>query len=252
MSSVSPIRLGINIDHVATLRNARGGEYPDILRAAQAAIDGGADSITVHLREDRRHIRDADVALLREKIRVPLNLEMALTPEMFDIAMRVKPHAVCLVPEKRAELTTEGGLDLASANQQFMDMVMRMAAAKINVAAFIDPNWTQLNLARDIGIKTVELHTGTYCAAPAAEQPGLIAEIARVAKEAVRMNMVCHAGHGLNYENVGLIAAIPEVTELNIGHFLMAESMFIGLTGAVRHMRFVMDQARNAPKAESA
>ncbi|TAH33146.1 MAG: pyridoxine 5'-phosphate synthase [Alphaproteobacteria bacterium] len=251
MSSIPPVRLGVNIDHVATLRNARGGQYPDILRAAEASIQGGADSITVHLREDRRHIKDADVVLLREKTRVPMNLEMAMTPEMLDIALRVKPHAVCLVPEKRAELTTEGGLDLVNMDLEFSDMVMRLQAAKIQVSAFIDANVMQVSSAKDLGIKVVEFHTGQYAHSKPEQQQEWAAEIARVADHAVKMGVTCHAGHGLNYDNVGLIAAIPQITELNIGHFLMAESMFIGLTGAVRHMRFVMDQARAAKQVAS-
>ncbi len=251
MAFPAPIRLGVNIDHAATLRNARGGVHPDILRTAQTAIQAGADSITVHLREDRRHIRDADVELLKQKIAVPMNLEIAATPEMRDIALRIKPHAVCLVPEKRTEITTEGGLDVMNANREFQDIVADLLNAKINVAVFIEPHLGHVAAAQDMGIRTVEFHTGPYCHAAPDMQRQFAKHIHEVAIRSTKDGMVCHAGHGLNYENVGLIARIPEIMELNIGHFLIGEGLFTGLGNAIRHMRFVMDQARMAPDAKT-
>ncbi len=238
------LRLGVNIDHVATLRNARGGTNPDVLRAAEMAVAGGADGITVHLREDRRHIRDADVELLRRKIQLPLNLEIAATSEMVDIACRIRPHAVCIVPERRAELTTEGGLDLAMVDRDFPNFVERLRDAGIRVSVFADANISQISRAIDFGIPVVEIHTGQYCHADGDLGANLLKQIADAAEYASHRGIECHAGHGLNYENVASIAKIAEIVELNIGHFLVGEALFIGFSQSIRHMRFLMDQAR--------
>lgn len=239
------LRLGVNIDHVATVRNARGGEAPDPVRAALVAQAAGADGITAHLREDRRHIRDADMFDLKAQLAIPLNFEMAATEEMIGIALKVKPHAVCLVPEKRAELTTEGGLDVAGNIASLRDAVARLSAAGIRVSMFIDADETQLNASKAIGAPVVELHTGTYCdAQDEAERKHELARLQRAAAHAAEIGLECHAGHGLTYENVGDVAAIPAIVELNIGHFLIGEAIFIGLPEALRRMRAVMDAAR--------
>ncbi|XSG82555.1 MAG: pyridoxine 5'-phosphate synthase [Methyloligella sp. ZOD6] len=248
-SEVSPIRLGINVDHVATLRNARGEVHPDVVRAAQLAIDSGADNITAHLREDRRHIRDADIAEL-VTLSAPLNMEMAVTPEMLQIALRTKPHATCLVPERREELTTEGGLDAESQVETLKPFVAKLREAGIRVSLFIDPDEAQIEAAAKIESDAVELHTGTYCEAGLAkDQTGFERELARLEK-AARMaseaGLEVHAGHGLTYGTVGPVAAIPQIVELNIGHFLVGEAIFVGLGESVRHMRWQMDRARRA------
>jgi pyridoxine 5-phosphate synthase len=243
-----PIRLGINIDHVATLRNARGGRHPDPLRAARLAVEAGADNITAHLREDRRHIRDDDVARLMSTLNVPLNLEMAVTPEMLAIALLHRPHACCLVPERRQELTTEGGLDVVSQTAALKPFVTKLRHAGIQVALFIDPDPRQIDAARAVEADAVELHTGTYCEAAAeGKGPSLHRELARLqdgARQAAAAGLEVHAGHGLDFDNVGDVAAVPELVELNIGHFLVAEALFVGLGESVRHMRATMDQAR--------
>jgi pyridoxine 5-phosphate synthase len=247
--SVPPIRLGINVDHVATLRNARGGRHPDPVRAAKLAIEGGADNITAHLREDRRHIRDEDVARL-VKLEVPLNMEMAVTPEMLEIALANRPHACCVVPERRQELTTEGGLDVASQVDRLKPFIAELRRAGIQVALFIDSEPAQIEAAAAVGTDAIELHTGTYCEAAAAGDRGAEAhELERLregAHAAAALGLEVHAGHGLDLRNVALVAAIPELVELNIGHFLVGEAIFIGLKESVARMRKAMDQARAA------
>ena len=240
-----PLRLGVNVDHVATLRNARGGVHPDPLAAAEAALHAGAESITVHLREDRRHIRDADVSAMRLALRAPINLEMALTPAMVAFAGRIRPHACCLVPERREELTTEGGLDVAGQEDAMRALLTELRGAGARVSLFLDPEARQIETAARLGVGAVELHTGTLCEAHAAG--GREAELARLS-EAARLveslGMECHAGHGLDYETAALVAAIPQVVELNIGHFLVGEAVLVGLPVAVRRMREVMTAAR--------
>ncbi|MFT8244331.1 pyridoxine 5'-phosphate synthase [Roseomonas sp. BN140053] len=240
------IRLGVNVDHVATLRNARGGTHPDPLEAARAALRAGADSITVHLREDRRHIRDADVRAMRAALDAPLNLEMAATAEMVAFATAIRPQACCLVPERRAELTTEGGLDAAAAEAVLAPAVRQLAATGARVSLFLDPDPRQLEAAARLGAGAVELHTGTFCEAPAG--PGRAAELARLrqaAAQAAALGLECHAGHGLDYDTAAELAAIPEVAELNIGHFLLGQAVFEGLPAAVARMRQVIDAARS-------
>ena len=237
-------RLGVNVDHVATVRNARGIDHPDPVRAARLAAAAGADGITAHLREDRRHIRDDDVARLRAELDVPLNLEMAATDEMVAAAVRFRPHAACLVPERREELTTEGGLDAAGSGDRLRAVVARLKEAGCRVSLFVDPDERQLDAAAAAGAPVVELHAGAYCEAA---DPARRAELRRLrdaAAYADRIGLECHAGHGLGFETVAAVAAIPTVAELNIGHFLMGEAMFMGLEGAVRHMRALMDGAR--------
>jgi pyridoxine 5-phosphate synthase len=247
-SGVPPIRLGINIDHIATLRNARGGRHPDPLRAAEAAVAAGADNITAHLREDRRHIRDDDIARLSAAALAPLNMEMAVTPEMLAIALEVRPHASCLVPERREELTTEGGLDVASQIDTLAPFVGELRRAGIHVSLFIDPELEQIRASRQVGADAIELHTGTYCAAATAgDRTALKHELKRfedAAREAAAIGLEVHAGHGLDYENVGAVAAIPEIVELNIGHYLVGEALFVSLAESVGRMRAIMDEAR--------
>jgi pyridoxine 5-phosphate synthase len=235
-----PIRLGVNIDHVATLRNARGGAYPDPLAAARLALAAGADGITAHLREDRRHIRDADMRRLKAEIAAPLNMEMAATEEMVAIACMLRPHAACLVPERREEVTTEGGLDVAGQVEVLAPRVAALKAAGIRVSLFIDPDPRQLEAARAVGAPVVELHTGAY----AEGRPGELARLQAAAAMTAALGLECHAGHGLTFENVGPVAALPQVMELNIGHFLVAEAIFSGLSHVVREMRARMAAAR--------
>ncbi len=235
------LRLGINIDHVATLRNARGGGHPCPVRAAQLAKRAGANGITAHLREDRRHIRDADMERLRTEIDLPLNFEMAATDEMLAIALRLRPHAVCLVPERREELTTEGGLDAAGQETRLTPFVARLNDAGIRTSLFIDPDMHQVNAAVRIGAPVIELHTGAYAKSPS---PAALALITHTAKNAHGLGLEVHAGHGLDYTNVSAIAAIPELKELNIGHFLMGEALFTGLEAAIRHMRALINESR--------
>jgi len=238
------VRLGVNIDHIATIRNARGAAYPDMLRAAVAAKAGGADSITIHLREDRRHIRDDDVEQLVRERPLPVNLEMAATGEMRDIALARRPRAVCLVPERRQELTTEGGLDVAAAESKLRPFVASLAQAGIEVALFIDPESAQLDAAARLGVPAVELHTGAYCEAAGASRDAELRRLAAAAAHGAGLGLDVHAGHGLTFENVGAVAAIPEISELNIGHFLVSEALFVGLEEAVRQMRAAIDAAR--------
>ncbi len=239
-----PLRLGVNIDHVATLRNARGGDYPDPVRAALLAAEAGADGITAHLREDRRHIRDEDIARLMAELTIPLNLEMAATDEMLAIALRHRPHAVCIVPEKREERTTEGGLDAAGQHNRLHYLVGKLRDADIRVSLFVEPDARQIDATLRLGVPVLELHVGRYAdldgEARAVELRRLLDAAALAAKNGIEV----HAGHGLTYANVAPIAAIPQVRELNIGHFLVGEALFVGLDAAVRQMRAAMDAAR--------
>lgn len=237
------LRLGINIDHVATLRNARGGVHPCPIRAALLAMEAGADSITAHLREDRRHIRNHDIERLKHEVPLPLNLEMAATDEMLAIALRVKPHAVCLVPEKRAELTTEGGLNVAGMVAELTPFVTQLQAGGSRVSLFIDPDPAQIEAAKRTGARAIELHTGGYAENPT---PAALQQLASAATLAANAGLEVHAGHGLNYANTAAIAAIPEIVELNIGHFLMGEAIFVGLKESLARMREIMDTARTS------
>ena len=237
-------RLGVNVDHVATVRNARGTAYPDPVRAALLACEAGADGITAHLREDRRHIRDEDMRRLKEALPAPLNFEMAQTDEMVEIASAIRPHAVCLVPERREELTTEGGLDAAGLGAALGARVQALAAVGIRVSLFIEPDPAQLRAAVALGAPGVELHTGRYCELAGEAQQAELERIRSAAALAEELGLECHAGHGLTYDNVGPVAAIPTVAELNIGHFLVGEAIFVGLVETVRRMRAAMDRAR--------
>lgn len=242
------LRLGVNIDHVATVRNARGGAHPDPLLAAKVAADAGADGITAHLREDRRHITDADIAALSETIALPLNLEMAATDEMLSIALHYRPHAACIVPERREERTTEGGLDAAGQHNHLAPIIRRLGEASIRVSLFIEPDPAQLRAAAMLGAPVVELHTGAYAHAvldgDAARTERLLARIRDAARIGADLGLEVHAGHGLTFDNVKPIAGIPEIHELNIGHFLIGEAIFTGLDPAIRRMRRLMDEAR--------
>ena len=238
------LRLGVNIDHVATIRNARGGGHPDPVRAARLAAKAGADGITAHLREDRRHISDGDIERLSRDIDLPLNLEMAATDEMLAIALRHKPHAACIVPEKRSEVTTEGGLDAAGGRDHLQRYVSELAEAGSRVSLFIDPDREQLDAAKALGAPVVELHTGAYCEAEGEAREAELARIVAAAAHAAELGLECHAGHGLSFETVGPVAAIPTIVELNIGHFLMGEAIFGGLESAITRMRSLMDKAR--------
>ena len=238
------LRLGVNIDHVATVRNARGSIYPDPVRAAELAIAAGADGITAHLREDRRHIRDADMLALKARLTKPLNFEMAATDEMLKIALAIKPHAVCLVPEKRTEVTTEGGLDVIGGHNHLQPRIARLRDAGMRVSLFIDPEPAQLDMARALGAPVVELHTGAY--AEHRDDPGQLKRLITAAAHAQKLGLECHAGHGLTVANVGPIAAIPELVELNIGHALIADAIFMGLPAAIRAMRAAMDAGMRA------
>jgi len=238
------ILLGVNIDHVATLRQARGTRYPDPVLAALQAELAGADSITVHLREDRRHIQERDVRLLVETVQTRVNLEMAATPDMVRMARVLRPHDCCLVPEKRAELTTEGGLDVASRLAEISAACRELAAAGIRVALFIDPDGRQVEAAAAAGVPVIELHTGAYADAPEARRGVELVRIEKAAAEAAAAGLEVHAGHGLNYHNVGPVAAIPEIVELNIGHAIVARAVLDGLPEAVREMRRLISAAR--------
>ena len=239
-----PLRLGVNIDHVATIRNARGGEHPDPLRAAQAAAAAGADGITAHLREDRRHITDGDIDRLMGEIDLPLNLEMAATEEMLGIALAHRPHAACIVPERREERTTEGGLDAAGQFETLRPFVERLRGAGIRTSLFIEPNEAQLDAAVRLGAPVVEFHTGRFAHLVGAAQGIELRRIADMAALAVKNGIEPHAGHGLTFDNVAPIAAIPQLAELNIGHFLIGEAIFTGLEASVERMRALMDAAR--------
>ena len=242
------LRLGVNIDHVATIRNARGGRHPDPVRAAQAAAGAGADGITAHLREDRRHIADPDIVRLVEEIDLPLNLEMAATEEMLEIALRHGPHAACIVPEKREERTTEGGLNVIQGHNHLAPYVRALQEAGIRVSLFIEPEREALDAAVALGAPVVELHTGSFCEADvvgdAAARARELRRLADAADHAERIGLECHAGHGLTFDTVGDVSAIPTLVELNIGHFLVGEAIFGGLESAIKRMRSLMDKAR--------
>ena len=237
---MTKLRLGVNIDHVATVRNARGGDNPDPVRAAILAAEAGADGITAHLREDRRHISDDDIERLTKALTIPLNLEMAATDEMAAIARKAKPHAACIVPEKREERTTEGGIDAAGQHNRLAPIVGALIKANIRVSMFIEPSKAQLDASKALGAPVVELHTGGYAHGAAGE----LERIRAAAEYGAGIGLEIHAGHGLTFDNVKPIAAIPQIRELNIGHFLVGEAVFIGLTAAIQRMRQLMDEAR--------
>jgi pyridoxine 5-phosphate synthase len=248
MSTSRRLRLGVNIDHVATIRNARGGPHPDPVRAALLAASAGADGITAHLREDRRHISDDDIARLSREIVLPLNLEMAATAEMLAIAVRHRPHAACIVPEKREEVTTEGGLDVRRGTDRLAPTVVALQDAGIRVSLFIEPNREDLDAAKRLGAPVVELHTGAFCEAWGRDPAGEDAqrELRRLqdaAAHAAALGLECHAGHGIGFDSVAPVAAIPTIVELNIGHFLVGEAIFVGLEAAIRRMRTLMDRS---------
>jgi len=249
MPAPAPLRLGVNVDHVATVRNARGGRHPDPVKAAEIAIAAGADGITAHLREDRRHIIDDDIYRLKAGIKKPLNMEMAATPEMVEIACKVQPHAACLVPERRQERTTEGGLDVAGQREALREAAARLAGAGIQVSLFIAAEPAQIEAATAIGAPAIEIHTGAWCealaAGEAASAQSEFARIARGAELAASAGLEVHAGHGLDFASAEKIAALGEIVELNIGHFLIGEALFAGLDAAVRRMRGAMDRGRS-------
>ena len=253
MALPETLRLGVNIDHVATVRNARGGAYPDPLRAARIAEAAGADGITAHLREDRRHISDADIEGLMDVLSVPLNFEMAATDEMQKIALRHKPHAVCIVPEKREERTTEGGLEVAREENKLAHFIVPLREAGSRVSIFIAADQRQIEAANRIGAEVIELHTGAYCDAftegRMAEADEELAKLREMSTFAYGLGLEVHAGHGLTYDTVGPVAAFPEVRELNIGHFLIGEAIFLGLEPAIAEMRRLMDIARGDARA---
>jgi pyridoxine 5-phosphate synthase len=238
------LRLGVNIDHVATIRNARGGDHPDPVRAARIAAGAGADGITAHLREDRRHITDRDIDRLMAEIDLPLNLEMAATEEMLEIALRHRPHAACIVPEKREERTTEGGLDAAGQHNHLASYVDKLSAANIRVSLFIEPAEEQVAAAIHLGAPVVEFHVGRYAHLDGNARSAELKRIADAAALAVKNGIEPHAGHGLTFDNVIPVATIPQIAELNIGHFLIGEAIFTGLDASVRKMRALMDEAR--------
>ena len=243
------LRLGVNIDHVATVRNARGGALPDPLRAAHLAVMAGADGITAHLREDRRHIRDDDIRRLRGELDVPLNFEMAATDEMVAFAVATRPHAACLVPEKRSERTTEGGLDVVGGHDHLRRATTELARVGVRVSLFIEPSARAVEAAASIGAPVVELHTGAWCDCLAHGEGARAAHeferLAAAAREAAARGIECHAGHGLDYATARTVAALPEIAELNIGHFLVGEAIFVGLSEAIATMRAAMDQGRD-------
>lgn len=247
--SEEKLRLGLNIDHVATLRNARGEGNPDPIRAAQIAMECGVDGITAHLREDRRHIRDEDVYELKKSINLPLNLEMAATEEMLNIALDVKPNACCIVPENRNELTTEGGLNILGNIDNLGSLTKKLKDAGIRVSLFVDPDEQQLEAAAKIEADIVEIHTGSYCNAEGNAQESELKRIIEAAAITQSLGLECHAGHGLNFDTVAKVAEIPNMVELNIGHFMIGESVFIGLPECIKKMRQIMDNARNKKAA---
>jgi pyridoxine 5-phosphate synthase len=242
------LRLGVNIDHVATIRNARGGRHPDPVRAAKLAVAAGADGITAHLREDRRHIRDEDIERLKAEIDKPLNFEMAATDDMIAIAIRTRPHAACLVPERRAERTTEGGLDVVGQKSLIGEAVKRLGGAGMRVSLFIAADPAQIETAKAVGTPVIEIHTGAWCEALLDDRRELAAReferIRKAASLAKALGLEVHAGHGLDYASAETIATLPEIVELNIGHFLIGEAVFVGLDNAIRTMRGAMDRGR--------
>jgi pyridoxine 5-phosphate synthase len=248
LAEIPYLRLGVNIDHVATLRNARGGDHPDPVRAARAAIEAGADGITAHLREDRRHIRDEDIARLKAEIEKPLNLEMAGTEEMLAVALETRPHAACLVPERRQERTTEGGLDAAAQHHTLEPIVSELTRAGVVVALFIAAEPAHITAAAEMGAPAIEIHTGSWCDAIAGNDRHLAAaewqRILEGARLAHELGLEVHAGHGLDYGTAERIATLPEIVELNIGHFLVGEAVFVGLAESIRMMRAAMDRGR--------
>lgn len=247
--TVNPLRLGVNIDHVATIRNARGGAHPDPVRAAELVASAGADGITAHLREDRRHIRDEDIRRLKAEIGLPLNFEMASTAEMLQLCIATAPHGCCIVPENRNERTTEGGLDVAGQHNFIAPFVRELTDAGIRVSLFVDPEIDQIEAAKSTGAPVIEIHTGAYYEATIATQPARIAaELENIRKAAAigdGLGLEIHAGHGLTFMNVQPVAAIPEIVELNIGHFLVGEAVFMGLAEAVKEMKKLMQDARS-------
>lgn len=255
MSVIPPLRLGVNVDHVATLRNARGGRVPDPVRAALLAIEAGADGITAHLREDRRHIRDDDMRRLKAEISRPLNFEMAATAEMLQIALATAPHAVCLVPERRTEVTTEGGLDVVGQRDALGPFIARLNEAGIRVSLFIAADPAQIEMAAKLKSPVIEIHTGAWCDAVTEKRTAQIEaewqKIVAGAKLAKSAGLEVHAGHGLDYVTAETIAALPEIVELNIGHFMMGEAMFVGLSQTVRDMRAAMDRGRKTLRAHA-
>ena len=250
---MKPLRLGVNIDHVATIRNARNGHHPDPVRAAHLAILAGADGITAHLREDRRHIRDDDMERLKRQLFSPLNFEMAATHEMIAMARRIRPHAACLVPEKRTEQTTEGGLDVVGGHNHLIQAVRALAEGGMRVSLFVEPEIEAMQAARALGAPVVELHTGAYAEAVLADETDRIGEelerLRRAAAHGATLGLEIHAGHGLTIDNVGPVAAIPDLVELNIGHALVGDAIFMGLEDAVRQMRAAMDAGRGGAAA---
>ncbi len=236
-SSKSPIRLGVNIDHVATIRNARGGSHPDPVDAAILAQKSQAHGITIHLREDRRHIRDEDLVRLKKEIKLPINLEMAATEEMLAIALKTKPNAVCIVPEKRQEVTTEGGLDVVKNERVLREMIKKIRAKKIRVSLFVDANEAQIRCAKKIGADIVEIHTGEFCHTLGKKREVEFNRIKNCAALCEELGLECHAGHGLNYETAKIIAKIPQIVELNIGHFIIGEAIFEGLEKVIKKMK---------------
>ena len=246
--TIPDLRLGVNIDHVATIRNARGGFHPDPVRAAHSAILAGADGITAHLREDRRHIRDLDIERLKRQLFSPLNFEIAATPEMIAIATRIRPHAACLVPERRQERTTEGGLDILGGQMQLAPAIRELREAGIRVSLFVEAEREVMEAAHHLGAPVVELHTGAYCDAVRDDQTERaeheLARLKTAAEHGATLGLEIHAGHGLTLDSVGPVAAIPQIVELNIGHFLIGEAVFVGLDEAVRAMRAAMDAGR--------
>lgn len=240
----SKLRLGVNIDHVATIRNARGGDHPDPVRAAEIVAACGGDGITAHLREDRRHIRDEDIAALKRELKIPLNLEMAATGEMLAIALKHKPHACCIVPEKREERTTEGGIDCIGQHNRLKPIVTALVDAGIRVSMFIEPDRKQVDAARALGAPVVELHTGAYANNLDDARAKILKHIHHATEFGADIGLEVHAGHGLTFDNVKDIAAIPHIRELNIGHFLIGEAIFTGLENSIRRMRTLMNEAR--------
>jgi len=248
MPEAPPLRLGVNIDHVATIRNARGGEHPDPVKAALMAVAAGADGITAHLREDRRHIRDDDIARLKAQLTKPLNFEMAATREMVGIALKSRPHAACIVPERRQELTTEGGLDVARHHNMLMPAISELKAAGIRVSLFIAADVRQIEAAASTGAPVIEIHTGAWCDAVGERRPAIASvEFQRIkdgARRARSLGLEVHAGHGLDFRTAETISALPEIAELNIGHFLVGEALFTGLADAIKTIRAAMDRGR--------
>lgn len=241
---MSNIRLGVNIDHVATLRNARGGKDPDPMRAVKIVNDAGADGITIHLREDRRHIRDKDAEQIIKHSKLPVNLELAANREMINIACFLKPNAVCIVPEKRREVTTEGGLLVASQEEKLTPFIDELKDNNIRVSLFIDPQQKEIEAAGYVGANIVEFHTGSYCDATLLNRDKKLNDLVAAAKLAAKLGIEVHAGHGLSFENVAPVAAIPEIKELNIGHFIIGEAIFSGLEGVIREMRQIIREAK--------